>query len=59
MFHSYFLSILSWDFTFWSNLSILFSIPDTPFPTCSTLFAKLSNEGGEEGEGEGGGRGKK
>jgi hypothetical protein len=42
--HSYFLSILSWSFTVWSNSFTLSSIPDSLFSTCSTLFAKLSIE---------------
>jgi hypothetical protein len=42
MFHSYFLSILLWSFTVWSNSSTLSSVPYTLFSTCSTLINKLS-----------------
>jgi hypothetical protein len=42
MFHLYFLSILAWSFTVWSNFSTLSSIPGTLFSSYSTLFAKLS-----------------
>jgi hypothetical protein len=41
MFHLYFLSILSWSFTVWSNSSILSSVPYTLFSACSIPFTKL------------------